>query len=50
MTISEHLRAKAANCRRIAEEVDDQTRANLLMLAEAFEAEADALDSPESGP
>jgi hypothetical protein len=46
MASPDELRAKAEKCRRLATGADDVTRANLLMLAEAYEAEAAKLEPP----
>jgi hypothetical protein len=39
------LREKAAECRSLATHADEGTTANLLMLADDFEAEADRLEA-----
>lgn len=46
MTTADELRTKAEKCRQLAKGADDLTRANLLMLAEAYEAEAARLEPP----
>lgn len=46
MTSPAELRAKAAKCRQLAKGADDLTRANLLMLAEAYEAEIAKMEPP----
>lgn len=44
------LRRKARECRRLANGADERTAAHLLMLAAAFEADADELDPPATAP
>lgn len=46
MTSPDELRAKAEKCRQLAKGADDVTRANLLMLARAYDAEAGKLEPP----
>lgn len=41
-------RKKAAECRQLAIEADNGTAANLVMLAEYYEAEAELLEEPRS--
>lgn len=47
MPDASELRHQARKCRQLAEGADERTAASLLMLADAYEAEADALDPPE---
>ena len=49
--VSDSLRAQAAHCHRLAYAVSDQrTKEVLLKLGNEYEAQADALDGPESRP
>jgi len=45
MVESSELRRKAAECRQLAVAADEGTAANLLMLADDFEAEAARLEA-----
>lgn len=47
MSDAPKLRRQARQCRELAEGADERTAANLLMLAAAYEAEADELGPPE---
>jgi hypothetical protein len=49
MSSPDELRAKSKKCRQLAKGADDLTRANLLMLAEAYEEEAAKLE-PDAEP
>lgn len=51
MTTVAHFRSQAAKCRDLAKHADEPTAANLLFLAEEYEAEARKLESePDAEP
>lgn len=52
MRTAEQLRELAGECRRLAAEADERTAANLIMLAEEYEAEAErqGREPPASRP
>jgi len=45
MRDADHLRKQAKQCRQLAGGADERTAANLLMLADDYEAEADRLEA-----
>lgn len=50
MPYPENLREEASRCRRLAKTADERTAANLRMLAENYEAEAERLQAEATPP
>ena len=48
--VANELRGKARRCRELSRGLDEATRLGLLKLAEAYEAEADALEPAPPNP